>query len=103
MKLKRETEKECIDAHNKYMKETISTDNCSNSKRFWSYIKSKRCENSGVSALTNNNGILPNDSHGKAKNIKWSSHGFYRHDNTNKIPDKGPNPQLSFGNIQRIT
>ena len=75
VQLKRQTEAECQKAQNNYMKDTICATDTSSSKRFWSYIKSKRRDHSGISPLKDNNGIIHNDSNAKAKilNDQFSS------------------------------
>ena len=49
------------------MEEVVSQDLKENSKRFWSYVKSKRQEASGVSALLNEDGFLQSDTMVKAE------------------------------------
>ena len=49
------------------MKDTISTTTASSSKQFWSYIKSKRKDTSGISPLKDTKGVLHNESSAKAK------------------------------------
>ena len=82
------------------MKDTISATDTSSSKRFWSYIKSKRRDHSGISPLKDTNGIVHNDSNSKAKilNDQFSS-VFTSNENYNTIPDKGPSPHPSISHI----
>ena len=64
--LKRTAQKECRNAHWKYVNESLS--NCleeGKNKSFWKYIKSKRNDSVGVSALRKN-GQLHQDSKSKA-------------------------------------
>ena len=64
--LKRTTQKECRNAHWKYVNESLL--NCleeGKNKSFWKYIKSKRNDSVGVSALRKN-GQLHQDSKSKA-------------------------------------
>ena len=43
------------------MDNIISPENDKNNKKFWSYIKSQRKDNSGVAQLLDKNGTLSND------------------------------------------
>ncbi|CAG2244745.1 unnamed protein product [Mytilus edulis] len=52
-KLKANTQKETRKAHRKYIQDVVSNDFKENPKRFYTYVKSKKQESSGVSALTN--------------------------------------------------
>jgi pantothenate kinase len=60
-------------------------DNKDNSKRFWSYIKSKRQEPAGISPLLNKDGFLHSDSQIKAEilnNIKGVMRASFQSDGT---------------------
>lgn len=65
--LKRATQKECRNAHWTYVNESLSNSlEEGKNKSFWKYIKSKRNDNVGVSALRKN-GQLHQDSKSKAE------------------------------------
>ena len=50
-----------------YMEEIVSNDLKENLKVFWSYVKSKRQESTGVSPLKNKNGFIHSDMHSSSK------------------------------------
>ena len=90
----------CKRAHNNYIKDIVSPDSQTNPKKFWSFIKSKRNDNSGVSPLKDpSSGITYSDSGKKADilNNKFSS--VFNKDESSAIPDKGPSPHPSMNNI----
>ena len=99
--LKRKTEKECKNAHDEYMKNVVSPESNNNSKKFWSYIKSRKNDNTGVAPLKDEHGVLHTDSNSKADilNRQFSS-VFNKNENIDTIPDKGPSPHP---NINQIT
>jgi hypothetical protein len=55
-KLKSATQKECRKAYKDYVENIIDPDLSSNPNKFWSFIKSKRCESTGVSPLKDSDG-----------------------------------------------
>jgi polyphosphate kinase len=55
-KLKSATQKECRKAYKDYVENIIDPYLSSNPKRFWSFIKSKHCESTGVSPLKDSDG-----------------------------------------------
>ncbi|XP_072014766.1 uncharacterized protein [Amphiura filiformis] len=65
----------------------------SNPKRFWSYIKSKRCENSGVAPLMKH-GVLQSDSTTTCKsnmlNDQFAS--VFTNEDASDLPDLGISP-----------
>ena len=64
--LKKEAKSACKRAYNDYVTNIVSPDSSVNPKRFWSYIKSKRCDFSGVAPLKSTDGITYSDSLSKA-------------------------------------
>ena len=65
--LKTETQREMRRAHQAYIQDTVNQDLTSNSKRFYSYVKSKRQETTGISPLLNQDGFLHSRSTNKAE------------------------------------
>ncbi len=65
--LKKIMQRDCKSAYHTYISDMLceGEDGLKNPKRFWSYIKSKRCENSGVAPLMKD-GTLQSDSSTKA-------------------------------------
>ena len=100
VKLKRSVEKECKNAHNNYLKDVVSPDSGNSTKKFWSYVKSKKNDNIGVAPLKDNLGILHTDSHKKANILnKQFSSVFNKNENTNNVPDKGPSSHPVISDI----
>ena len=56
--LKAETQREMRRAHQAYIQDTVNQDLTANSKRFYSYVKSKKQETTGISPLLNQDGFL---------------------------------------------
>ena len=65
-RLQSEVQRSIHTAHKRYMTDVVSND-LKNTKRFWSFIKSKRQESSGVAPLINTEGYLHSDSTKKAE------------------------------------
>ena len=65
--IKRETQRTCRQTHQKYLSNLFSDDR--SNKKLWSYIKSRRSENVGISELKNKNNIPTNDPVKKANLI----------------------------------
>ena len=64
--LKKQQNKECRRAHNNYVASTVAPELESKPRKFWSYIKSKKCESFGVSSLRADDGITYTDNKSKA-------------------------------------
>ena len=98
-KLQAEVQRSTRKAHRGYMEEVVSQDLKENSKRFWSYVKSKRQEASGVSALLNEDGFLQSDTTVKAEILNKQFQSVYMQQNTNSFPDKSPSPYQPMQNV----
>ena len=72
------------------MEAVVSKDHKENSKRLWSFIKSKRQEASGVSALLNNDGYLQSDTSVTAEIPNKQFQFVYTREDNDTLPDKGP-------------
>jgi hypothetical protein len=98
--LKREVQRACREAHYKYINDTVSNNLKSNPKKFWAYIKSKRCDNCGVAPLKGQDGLVHSDSITKANilNDQFSS-VFNKDEDINTIPSKGTSPTNTMPNI----
>ena len=86
-------------AHRRYMADVVSNNLKENTKRFWSFIKSKRQESTGVAPLINKEGYLHSDSTKKAEILNQQFQSVYTKEDTDNIPDKGPSPFSSMDNI----
>ncbi|XP_072018346.1 uncharacterized protein [Amphiura filiformis] len=91
--LKKTTRSACKSAYSEYINNIISPDSTANPKRFWGFINSKKCDNSGVSPLKASNGVTYSDSATKANmlNSQFSS-VFNKNEDKSSIKDKGPSP-----------
>ena len=49
--IKKQVQRECRKAHDKYVSHIINLDNTHSNKKFWSYIKSKKSEQYGIPTL----------------------------------------------------
>lgn len=76
--LKSKCQSECRKAHNNYIGNMLNDDINKNPKRFWSFIKSKRCDASGVAPLTKD-GTTHSDSLKKANILKTINLPLYLH------------------------
>ena len=70
-----------------------------NPKRFWSFIKSKKQDNSGVAPLKANNGIIHSDSNNKAEILNARFKSTYTQEDTTKLPDLGESSIPSMPHI----
>ena len=98
--IKRATERKCKEAYKDFIENMISPDLTSNPKRFWGFIKSRRCESVGVAPLKDTDGLTYSDSESKANilNRQFSS-VFNSNEDVNTIPRKGPSPHPDMDNI----
>ena len=99
-KLKKSTQAACKKAYNGYLNDVICTESNNNPKRFWSFIKSKKCESAGVVPLKDKNGITYSDAQTKANilNHQFSS-VFNKDENADTIKQKETNPFPSMESI----
>lgn len=56
--IKKEAQRLCKETYNSYVSNMLEDDNTNNPKRFWSFIKSKRAESTGVAPLTERRNTL---------------------------------------------
>jgi hypothetical protein len=95
--IKRASEKECKKVYKDYIHNIISPDLTNNTKRFWGFIKSRRCDSVGVSPLKDTDGITYSDIESKANvlNHQFSS-VFNCNEDKNTIPCKGQTPHTDM-------
>ena len=72
-----------------YIQDTVNQDLTSNSKRFYSYVKSKKQENTGISPFLNQDGFLHSRSTSKAQILNHQFQSVYTKENLTNIPDLG--------------
>ena len=99
-KLQTLVQQETRTAEKNYLHDVVSNNLKKSPKRFWSYIKSKRQESTGVSPLINKDGFLQSDSKQKADILNSQFQSVYTQENTDSIPDKGPSPHPTMTGLK---
>ena len=84
--LKKQMQFDCRITHQKYINDMICGDMGNKPQQFWSYIKSKRCDTTGVASLLSD-GKLHSDN---ISNKQFSS--VFTRANTSGLPNLGPSP-----------
>jgi hypothetical protein len=84
------------------MQDIVSEDLHKNPKRFWSYIKSRKQESSGITSLKIKDGYLHSDTVSKADILNKQFHSVYTKDDYTNMPDKGPSPYPSMMKIRSM-
>ena len=74
-----------------------------NRNKFWSYIKSKGQEFSGVAPLKNKAGFIQSDNLSKANILNDQFHSVFTNEDHTHFPDKGPSPYPTMKNINIST
>lgn len=97
--LQKESQHECRRTYNTYVRNTVSDGR--DAKKLYSFIKSKRCDSSGVSPLKNE-GFLCNDPSTKAKLLNQQFTSVFTNDLPGELPRvKGdPFPSMDIFTIQ---
>ena len=89
--LKKQMQHDCREAYNSYVSNMLAEDNTSNCKRFWSFIKGKRCDSTGVSPLMKD-GILQSDGNTKAEILNDQFVSVFTNEDMTSLPDLGSSP-----------
>ena len=97
--LKAECQREIRLAHRNYVNNIISPEAKQNPKKFWSFVKSKKQEASGVAPLRNLDGLVHSDPETKANILNNQFMSVFTREDTNTIPDKGPSPYSAMPHI----
>ena len=94
-------ERECRKAYYSYINSMITGDETEpgNLKRFWSFIKSKKCDNSGV-APPKRDGVAHSDSQVKANILNDQFSSVFTKEETSTIPSLG---HSTHPDLARIT
>ena len=87
--LQRETKETCRSTHNNYINNMISDDNTN--KKFYSFIKSKRTDNSGISPLRDD-GTLHSAPSEKAEILNRQFSSVFTRENLHSVPHMGESP-----------
>jgi hypothetical protein len=85
-------------ANKDYLQTTIC-DKENNNKKFWSYVKSKGQESTGVSPLKNKNGFLQSDTTAKTNILNDQFVSVFTKETTSNLPDKGPSNTPAMNDI----
>ena len=86
-------------AYRNYVHDIISPEASQNPKKFWSFVKSRKQESSGVAPLRNNNGLIYSDPQTKANILNHQFQSVFTEENTNSMPEKGPSPYPTMPKI----
>ncbi|XP_072048556.1 uncharacterized protein [Amphiura filiformis] len=97
--LKKLDQAECRKRYHSYVNNMTSESFSSNSKKFWRYIKSKKCDNSGVAPLKRD-GIAHSNSKTKAQILNQQFTSVFTCEDTDNLPDLGPSPYPELPDIQ---
>ena len=89
--LKKQMQFDCRRAHQKHINDMICGDMANNPNKFWSYIKSKRCDNTGVASLFSD-GKLHSDNISKTRLLNDQFSSVFTRTNTSGLPNLGPSP-----------
>ena len=100
--IKKKAQKICHDTYNNYISDMLEEDSASNPKKFWSFIKSKRADSSGVAPLWRE-GILFSDSNMKANILNDQFTSVFSTETADEIPSKGDSPYSTVPNINITT
>ncbi|KAK3103021.1 hypothetical protein FSP39_015814 [Pinctada imbricata] len=95
-RLKTSCQKSIRQAHNNYMRDIISPDATQNPKKFWSFVKGKKQESSGVAPLRHEDGTLHSNSQTKANILNTQFKSVFTKEALSALPDKGVNPYSSM-------
>ena len=99
MDLQRKAQTTSRQSERTYLRKVVSEDLDKNPRRFWSYIKSRKQENKGVSSLIDKDGFLQSDSQKKCDILNNQFQSVYTKEVTQNLPDKGPSPHPTMENI----
>ena len=78
----------------------VSSDYTNNSKKFWSYIKSKGQEWVGVAPLKNKLGFLHSDNKSKAEILNEQFQSVFTREDLTNLPNKGKSPYKTMNAIK---
>ena len=98
-KLKTACQRSIREAHDTYVHDVIGQSAQENPKKFWSYIKGKKQESSGVSPLRNVDGVIHSEANVKANILNRQFVSVFTKEDTANIPDKGASPYASMEGI----
>ena len=96
-RLQREVQFKVRRANRDYLETSVSGDYKKNSKKFWTYVKSKGQEATGVAPLKNKDGFIQSDAQARANIFNQQFESAFTAEDTTAIPEKGSSdiPTLS--------
>ena len=107
-KLKAQAQRTSRQAYNNYVHDIINPEQTENPTRFWSFIKSKKQDNSGVAPLRGNDGLIYSDSNNKVDIINTQFKSAYTQEESS-LPDLGqsstplmPDISISFKGVHKL-
>ena len=83
-----------------YLETTVNSDYKENSNKFWTYIKSKGQEATGVSPLKNKDSFIQSDAQSRANMLNSQFESAFTAENKTTIPDKGTSSVLTMASTQ---
>ena len=89
--------------HDNYMRDIISPEAKQNPKKFWSFLKGKKQESSGVAPLRSTDGLIHSDSGTKANILNAQFKSVFTKEDLSSMPDKGPSPYDTMASITITT
>ena len=96
-------QREMRKANEDFIDQTVCGELQCNSKRFWSYLKSKRQDSHSVTPFRKSYGVLYNDAASKAVLLDQQFYSVYTREDTTNMPDKDPSPYPDIPAIQVAT
>ena len=81
------------------MKDVVSEDFKSNSKKFWAYVKNKGQEYTGVAPLKSKEWYLKKDAQSKTETLNDQFHSVFTKEDIDDFPNMGPSPHQAMGKI----
>ena len=81
------------------MRDIISPDAAKNPKKFWSFIKGKKQESSGLAPLRQTDGTLHSNPHTKADILNCQFKSVFTKEDMSSMPDKGDSPHNTMDPI----
>jgi hypothetical protein len=107
-KLKAQAQRTSRQAYNNNVHDIISPEQTENPKRFWSFIKSKKQDNSGVAPLRGNDGLIYSDSN-NADILNTQFKSAYTQEDQSSFPNLGqsstpsmPDNSISFKGVHKL-
>jgi hypothetical protein len=90
-----------IEAYSNYVHDIINPEQTENPKRFWSFIKSKKQDNSGVAPLRGNDGLIYSDSNNKTDILNTQFKSAYTQEESS-LADLGQSSTTSMPDINLL-